>query len=323
MGHRADCRAHAKQVSEPMTESAKTRYTAFRKTQPRSPRLTRQTVTTRGLSFAVFTTPAVAGTTPLVCINGGMIYSHALLWPALAPLAATRQLVFYDLRGRGASAAAPGPRQSRVEFDAGDLPAIREALGVARWDILGHSWGGGIAMLAAARDPLGVRRLVVVNAVGLTSEWISGLHSAALARLTGRERALLESLDPRLLHDDNPDTHAEYSRAIYPAWFVDQELGLAFSPPRETSITGAAVAARLRREGYDWRGDVEQISATTLFVHGDGDLIPPDIAQASAARIPRATVTRIPGAGHMPFWEQPAAFFGSVQAFLGTRDLGG
>ena len=104
---------------------------------------------------------------------------------------------------------------------------------------------------------------------------------------------------------------------------MDQELGLAFSPPRETSITGAAVAARLRREGYDWRGAVEQISATTLFVHGDGDLIPPDIAQASAARIPRATVTRIPGAGHMPFWEQPAAFFGSVQAFLGTRDLGG
>lgn len=178
-------------------------------------------------------------------------------------------------------------------------------------------------MLGAARDLLGVRRLVVVDGVGLTGDWIAGLHGAALARLSGRERAVLDSLDPRLLHDDNPDTHAEYSRAIYPAWFVDREMGREFGPPRETSITGAAVAARLRREGYDWRAEAGRIAATTLFVHGDGDLLSPDLARASAALIPRSSVTTIPGAGHMPFWEQPADFFGSVQAFLSSRDRGG
>ena len=64
---------------------------------------------------------------------------------------------------------------------------------------------GGVATLAAARDPLGVRRLVLVDAVGMTGDWIEGLHPAALARLTGREQALLQALDPRLLHDDSPD----------------------------------------------------------------------------------------------------------------------
>ena len=302
--------------------SARARYTAYRKTQPRTPRLSQQVVRARGLEFAVFMTPAVAGVPPLVCVNGGMIYSHTLLWPALSPLAAGRQLILYDLRGRGASSAAPGLRQSRIEFDAGDLPAIREALGIARWDVLGHSWGGGIAMLAAARDSLGVRRLVLADAVGTTSDWISGLHAAALERLTGREHAILEALDPRLLHDDNPELHAEYSRAIYPAWFVDQELGGAFGPPRETSATGSAIAARLRREGYDWREDVRSIAATTLLVHGDGDLLSVDLARATAAVIPGAEVKVIADAGHMPFWEQPGDFFGHVQEFLGARDLG-
>jgi proline iminopeptidase len=303
--------------------SARERFAAFRKAQPRAPRLTRLTIRARGLDFAVRATPPVPGAPPLVCVNGGMIYSHALLWPALSPLAHDRQVILYDQRGRGTSAAAPGPRQSRVEFDAGDLPALRDALGIPRWDVLGHSWGGGIATLAAARDPLGVRRLVLVDAVGMTGDWIEGLHPAALARLTGREQALLQALDPRLLHDDSPDLHAEYSRALYPAWFVDRELGVAFAPPRETSVTGAAVAARLRREGYDWRADAARVAATALVVHGDGDLLPTRLAFETAALIPRAQATVIAGAGHMPFYEQPADFFTQVLDFLNAPDQGG
>lgn len=302
--------------------SARERYAAFRRTQPRAPRLTRRTVRARGLDFAVFTTPAVEGVVPLVCVNGGMIYSHALLWPALSPLAARRQVILYDLRGRGASQAAPGPRQSRIEFDATDLPALRDALGIPRWDVLGHSWGGGIAMLAAARDLHGVRRLVMVDAVGVTSDWIPSLHDAALARLSGPALSVFSSLDFRLLTGDSPQTHAEYSRALYPAWFADAELAGGFTPPAETSQTGAAAVARLRRDGYDWREDARRVAATTLLIHGAGDILPPDIARATATLIRGARVEVIAGAGHMPFWEQPATFFPLVTAFLGAPDRG-
>lgn len=298
------------------------RYAAFRKMQPRAPRLTKSTVRARGLDFAVFTTPEVPGAPPLVCVNGGMIYSHALLWPALSPLAASRQLILYDQRGRGASAVPPAARQSRIEYDAGDLAALRSAIGVERWDVLGHSWGGGIAMLAAARDVLGVRRLVLVDAVGATGDWIGGLHASALNRLTGRARTLLDALDPRLLHDDNPGTHAEYSRALYPAWFADRELGTGFSPPREMSQTGSAVASRLRRDGYDWRAEIGRITASTLVLHGAQDLLSPALATATAALIPGANLALIEGSGHMPFWEQPALFFAHAQGFLDARDRG-
>ena len=90
-------------------------YIAFRRSLGPTPRLTRRTVTARGIDFAVWSSPAVAGALPLLCINGGLLYDHTLLWPALSPLAAKRQLVFYDQRGRGATPAPPGAKKATIE----------------------------------------------------------------------------------------------------------------------------------------------------------------------------------------------------------------
>lgn len=306
-----------------MSATARERMIAFRKSQPRPPRLTHRTVRARGLDFAVFTTPEVKeGPAPLLCVNGGMLYSHALLWPALAPFAERRQVILYDQRGRGASQAPPAVRSSRIEHDAGDIPALREALGIGRWDLLGHSWGGGIAMLAAARDPLGVRRLVLVDSVGATGDWLPALHPAALARLRGAQHEALEALDPATLQAGDPVLQGEYGRALYPAWFADRDLATMFAPPRHESASGAAVAARLRKDGYDWREPIAGITASTLVVHGAQDLLPVRVATELSTLISGARLVLIEDSGHMPFWEQPAEFFSAVTGFLDLPDRG-
>src|SRR5690242_21777099 len=123
-------------------------FLAFRKSLPRTPRLERQTVRARGIDFAVFSSPPIDAGPPLLCVNGGMLYDHSMLWPALSPLARTRQLILYDQRGRGLSDAPSELENATIEDDAADIGALRRALGIRRWDILGHSWGGGIALLA-------------------------------------------------------------------------------------------------------------------------------------------------------------------------------
>ena len=289
---------------------------AFRRGLPRPPRLTRRIVSVRGLELAVFSTPPVPGVTPVVCVNGGLLFSHAVLWPALAPLAARRQLILYDQRGRGESAVPPGARVARIEHDAGDVGALREALGLTRWDVLGHSWGGGVAMLAAERDRAAVRRLVLVDPVGVTSAWIPDLVPAALARLDAAERAVLERIDAAALETPDPRVHSAYSRAMYPAWFADRDLAAMFSPPRSTSVTGAAVGARLRREGYDWRALLRGLPVPTIVIHGEADLLPVSLARETAGTIGNARLLVLAGAGHMPFWEAPEHFFSAVDDFL-------
>ncbi len=293
-------------------------FTAYRRSLPRPPRLARSTVTVRGLELAVFTTPVVEGALPLLCVNGGLIFDHRLLWPALSPLSASRQLVLYDQRGRGASQAPPGAQAARIEHDAGDIPALREALGVARWDVLGHSWGGGLAALGAARDAGHVGRLVLVDAVPPTSAWMARLQADGVARLDGPAREALAAFGPDDLTSLDPAVQTAWANALYPAWFADRELAGVLTPPRSTSRTGAAVAARLRREGYDWRGEVCGLRVPTLVIHGEGDLLPVDVARELAGCIPGARLALVPAAGHMPFWEAPERFFALVDTFLGA-----
>lgn len=291
-------------------------FLAFRKSLPRAPRLERQTVRARGLAFAVFSSPPVGSAPPIVCINGGMLYDHSMLWPALSPLAIKRQVILYDQRGRGASAAPPDPLAASIDDDAADVGALRRALGVRQWDVLGHSWGGGIAMLGAARDPAGVRRLVLVDAVGPTSDWMAPLRENVLHRLEGTEQDAVAHIAEASLADPDPALHSAYARAVYPAWFADHEMAGHFTPPEALSQTGAAVLARLRREGYDWRDTVRAVSAPTLVIHGEADALPLAVSETNSYILERAHRAVLPSSGHMPFWEAPERFFSLIDSFL-------
>jgi proline iminopeptidase len=247
-----------------------------------------------------------------------LLFDHNLLWPALAPLAEYRQVILYDQRGRGQSQAPPGARAARIEHDAGDLPAIREAIGLARWDVLGHSWGGGLAMLAVERDQDAVRRLVLVDSVGPVGNWQTNLLRDALPRLGPGDRAVLERISQKALVAPDPAVHSAYSRAMHTAWFADPTLAAMFPPPRSESQTGAAVAAKLRGEGYDWRPLLRAVSVPTLVIHGDRDLLPLSVAHEIVATLRNARLEIIPDAGHMPFWESPELFFTLTESFLST-----
>ncbi|MGI8498107.1 MAG: alpha/beta fold hydrolase [Gemmatimonadaceae bacterium] len=295
--------------------SARDRLIAFRRGHP-TPCLREQRIDARGLSFAVFTTPEVPGATPLACVSGGLLYGHEMLWPALAPLAERRQLVLYDQRGRGASEVAANPSISRIEDDAADLAALRVAIGVRSWDVLGHSWGAGIAALGAERDLEGTRRLVLVDPVGVTSGWMGAQREAAMSRLDVAGRAALARLDDTSLRGDDPAAHSRFARALFPAWFADPSLAAFVPLPRSTSATGAAVAGRLWREGYDWRGLLRALTRPTIVIHGERDLLPLAEATELASVLPRATVAPVRDAGHLPYLESPDLFFGLVEDFL-------
>jgi proline iminopeptidase len=142
------------------------------------------------------------------------------------------------------------------------------------------------------------------------------MHDRTLQRLAASDRAVLQRLDPAGLQEGDPSVHSAYSRAVYPAWFGDPDFAQLFAPPRSESRTGAAVASRLRREGYDWTALVRAVQAETLVLHGEADLLPPSVARELVGLIPRSRLALIPGAGHMPFWEAPEIFFEHTLAFL-------
>jgi pimeloyl-ACP methyl ester carboxylesterase len=100
------------------------------------------------------------GAPVVVAVHG--ITGNAWSWSAVARhLDGEMSLVAIDLRGRGASHAAPPPFGIRSHAD--DVAAVIDRLGAAPAVLVGHSMGAHVALMTAERHPSAVGRIVLVD----------------------------------------------------------------------------------------------------------------------------------------------------------------
>ena len=100
--------------------------------------------------------------TPIVVVHGGPDFDHEYLLPDMDRLADRFHLVYYDQRGRGRSFTGRQPDVT-METEVGDLDRVREQFGSESIVVIGHSWGGLLAMEYAIRHPQRVSHLILMN----------------------------------------------------------------------------------------------------------------------------------------------------------------
>ena len=83
---------------------------------------------------------------PIVVVHGGPDFDHFYLLPELDRLAGAFRLIYYDQRGRGLSAAGVRPEDVSIASELDDLDLVRRHFGLETVAVLGHSWGGVLAM---------------------------------------------------------------------------------------------------------------------------------------------------------------------------------
>ena len=214
---------------------------------------------------------------PIVFVHGGGL-GGALAWAAQSPLAARWRLVMPYRLGYGASPPTPG---EDFERDAGP---IADLLGDGA-HLVGHSYGGAVALLAAARRPAAVRSLTVIES---GSSGVARGHPAVAA---------FEGALAALAADPPPDPAARV-RAIFAILEPAGRLPEPLPPP---------LLEFARRLGtFRWPSEavipVEQLAAAPfpkLWVSGGHSPVYEAIMDALAAQIGgRRAVLR--GAGHAP-----------------------
>ena len=178
---------------------------AFKQTQPRTPRLVRRVVEARGLSFAVYHSPEIAGPPPLVVLHqrrNALLAACGILWPALAPLAATRQPDFVrPARARSdqcaaRAAATRGSNTTQVTWS-----HLARALGIARCGMYSATHGEAASRCSQASQRSDRRSASGARECRRRDERVDsarGRIRPALARLTGVERQALAAIDPRM-----------------------------------------------------------------------------------------------------------------------------
>jgi proline iminopeptidase len=108
---------------------------------------------------------------PLLIIHGGPVLDHQYLADHLKGLSQDHQLIYYDQRACGRSSVDISPNQMTFDFMLKDIEAIRQHLELDQLSILGHSWGGLMAMKYAIAHEEQVDRLILSNSMAPTATW--------------------------------------------------------------------------------------------------------------------------------------------------------
>ncbi|HHF43291.1 MAG TPA: alpha/beta fold hydrolase, partial [Candidatus Aminicenantes bacterium] len=100
---------------------------------------------------------------PLVLLHGGPGATHHYFHPWFSLAKKFARLIYYDQRGCGLSEFKPGPEGYSVFQAVDDLEALRKALGIDKWVVLGHSYGGFLAQFYTLVYPEHVAGLILVG----------------------------------------------------------------------------------------------------------------------------------------------------------------
>lgn len=243
----------------------------------------------RGLHLNVFD----QGQGPVVVLVHGLPGS-AYDWGAL-PLrlaAAGFRVVRFDRVGYGHSSRRPDDARHGMADNARDLLALMDALELDQAILLGWSYGGGVAQLAAMTAPHRVPHLVVVATVGPAWSGPAPSPGAAVAGSRLVQRWVLHSGLARVLVA-RESAAAFAPRPVPPGW-VGRTLALLALPGALRSWWS---------ERRDWKA--EDLDSTfplppLLALHGAGDrVVPPAVAEDLVGRTGGSRLVRIADAGHM------------------------
>lgn len=101
---------------------------------------------------------------PIVLINGGPGGTHHYFHPWFSETAKYARVIYYDQRGCGLSDFYPGKEGYSVDQAVDDLEAIRNALKIDKWIVLGYSYGGFLAQHYTTKFPHSIAGLVLLGA---------------------------------------------------------------------------------------------------------------------------------------------------------------
>jgi proline iminopeptidase len=184
----------------------------------------------------------------------------------------------------------------------------------------GHSWGASLALQYTLAHPDRTRALVYISGVGIGREWNAAYHAEADRRRTPEQNARLQVLSGI---DRNPEQEREWRTLNWlPDYARDGEARaaeLAASPFKLNREVNQAINAETKT--WDENTLARQAAALTmpaLLLHGELDPRPHWAIDSLADALPNATVQKLPGAGHLPWVEQPAMTARVLLNFLGT-----
>jgi proline iminopeptidase len=265
----------------------------------------------------------------LLFLHGGPACTHEYFEAADSYLpAAGVEYYYYDQLGSAYSDQPDDPDLWEVDRFVDEVEQVRRALGLTRENffLLGHSWGGILAIEYALRHQQHLKGLVISNMMASIPAYneyannvlMPAMDESVLAEVKALEAAqdyenprYMELLIPhhyvhhvlRMPADQWPDP---VNRAFKN---VNQSIYVPLQGPSELGASGKLV-------NWDRFADLEAITVPTLVIGATHDTMDPRYMEAMATRLPAGRFLLCPNGSHMAMYDDQAVYFDGLTEFV-------
>ena len=266
---------------------------------------------------------------PIILIHGGPGGTHGPLLDALA-LSDERAVIFYDQLDSGRSDQANHRANWNVGRFVNELDAVRTSLGIKRWYVLGHSWGGTIALEYGARRPAALAGVILASPLISTRSWLKDANDL-VAKLPTTVQAELKACD-----GPQPPPQpkcGEATKQFYMAFNRREPVSPALKAYRSQSGKGdnyqlyetmwgkSEFVSTGTLKTYDGEPLLPKLDGPhTLFIVGQYDEARPVTAAQFADRVPGSELAVVPGAAHGILTDRPDETVALLRAWLDRQD---
>jgi proline iminopeptidase len=274
---------------------------------------------------------------PLMIVHGGPGASHDYFLPYLLPLARHHKLIFIDERGSGRSQKLEDPTGYTVENMVEDVESVRQALGLGKISLLGHSYGGALAQAYALKYQSNLSHLILGSTWSSTKA-MNDVFVRMKQNMSPELRDRIAKLEATGLFGRGKD----YEKSRYTAEYMIAAWGEGYFPylyhnrpdPNYDPIDAGKMSWDLYREMWGSDGEfvidgnlksveytdrLRTIKVPTLILAGDHDECDPSLAKTMQERITGSKLVIFPSSGHMTFVDQSRMFVKAVDDFLKER----
>jgi proline iminopeptidase len=271
---------------------------------------------------------------PLVLLHGGPGASHEYFLPWLVALARTNRLIFIDERGSGRSERVEDVHQYTVENMVEDTEAVRNALGLGKISLLGHSVGGVLAQAYALKYQEHLSHLILASTFPSTKQFNEVLAQEK-AQMPAVKLARLEELEKAGLYGKGANwEHGRYTEEYEKLAWGNGYFPYLYGAHPDSNFDPTSVGNvnwELYREMWGSNGEfvvdgnlisveyVDQLSTIkvpTLVIVGDHDECDASLARAMHEKIADSKLAILANSGHEAFEDQPKMWIESVRDFI-------
>lgn len=257
----------------------------------------------------------------IMVVHGGPVMDHSYFIPHLDGLAAEYQLLFYDQRASGRSAVDIDTATMNLDGFTEDIELLRQAMGFDQIDLLGHSWGGLLAMKYAIRYSGNLDHLILSNAMAPSAtDWKAETQEIGkrATEQDAKEREALMSSGALSSDDPRDAIRKLLLQSFAPQMYKRSNIdSLQLYVPIDFMIRSQVYALlRPDMEAFDLYPDMEKITAPTLLLYGETEPGPAMYADKVTGRVQSSELVIIKEAGHFPFIENQVDYNKAVLNFL-------